>query len=731
MNETRGHLVFFAASRFSFVTTPGNLPRMLGIGDYLWRLLPANPILLRVIAVAGKRTRDLVVRCLYLGLLIVIVIAVIAGGSGTSGSSLTQLSVTSTNIFERLSYLQLGLVAMLAPIFTAGAITQEKDSQTYDILLSTPLTNGQIVLGSLFSRLFFVLALLISGIPIFSITQIFGGVAFSDVILSCAIAGVTALVTGALAIAIATFKVGTRRTIFSFYLFNAIYLVGGFLADSIPQLKIPLIDAGGMPAGASGLSWLTGLHPFLALRVVLDPIHYPPPTLAQLPETLRWWPASWLATSPVSFYLTLQAALSLLLVVPSIVLLRRLAQSTNTIQSQLAKLNPLKRGTAARKPRTVWSNPIAWREGVTKASAARSTVLRYGFILLGMIGAIILVIGHAREAETPTRWVDRGSYNPTAGTLTILGDQVYGVADNLVVRMNGNVATSDLLNKRHAIASNPLITTIGRGANATKVITQVDIRAIERQIKPATARRFLLGLVLVEVCAILLIITNAAASTVTREKEDGTLDLLLSTPITSYYYIWGKVRGLVSYVLPLLAVPVASCALFVIGDFIRLLNGSGEPWIVLPESILVLPPMLIVVAAFASLVGMNMSLRLRTTVWAVMSSVGIVLGVCGALGWCGWALLGSNVNGVTAAISAFSPFTVLMIMITPDEFGTDLSGVRRAVVGGFARGTVDQEVRFIASVFAIIATCVYAGVVWTMYKSMVKNFDMTIRKQSR
>ena len=55
--------------------------------------------------------------------------------------------------------------------------------------------------------------------------------------------------------------------------------------------------------------------------------------------------------------------------------------------------------------------------------------------------------------------------------------------------------------------------------------------------------------------------TNAAASTVTREKEDGTLDLLLTTPITSHYYIWGKLRGLVSFVLPLIAVPVVSALL--------------------------------------------------------------------------------------------------------------------------------------------------------------------------
>jgi hypothetical protein len=31
----------------------------------------------------------------------------------------------------------------------------------------------------------------------------------------------------------------------------------------------------------------------------------------------------------------------------------------------------------------------------------------------------------------------------------------------------------------------------------------------------------------------------------------------------------------------------------------------------------------------------------------------------------------------------------------------------------------------------MIAVAVYAAGIWTMYKSMVKNFDMTIRKQSR
>src|SRR5947207_14005152 len=162
---------------------------MLGITDYLWRLIPANPILLRVVEAGGKRRRDLFVRCGYLGLLILVVIFSLIASSGTlGGGSLGELAKVSSKLFQQMSYLQLALVALLAPIFTAGAITQEKDSQTYDILLTTPLTNGQIVLGSLMSRLFFVIALLISGIPIFSVTQIFGGVAVHNIAMSFAVA---------------------------------------------------------------------------------------------------------------------------------------------------------------------------------------------------------------------------------------------------------------------------------------------------------------------------------------------------------------------------------------------------------------------------------------------------------------------------------------------------------------------------------------------------------------
>src|SRR5687767_3898430 len=238
---------------------------MLGVGDYLWRLLPANPILLRVVEAGGKRKRDMFIRCGYLALLICIVIFALVTERSAVSATLSDLRAASQSIFEKMSFLQLGLVALLAPVFTAGAITQEKDSQTYDILLSTPLTNGQIVLGSLLSRLFFVIALLISGIPIFSITQIFGGVAINAIVMSFLIAAATTFVTGALAMAIATFKVGTRRTIFSFYMFIVIYLVGLYLLDMLPFFHFDVHLSDGSVV-RSNTSWLTAIHPFLALR---------------------------------------------------------------------------------------------------------------------------------------------------------------------------------------------------------------------------------------------------------------------------------------------------------------------------------------------------------------------------------------------------------------------------------------------------------------------------------
>ncbi|HSU69530.1 MAG TPA: ABC transporter permease subunit, partial [Tepidisphaeraceae bacterium] len=450
------------------------------------------------------------------------------------------------------------------------------------------------------------------------------------------------------------------------------------------------------------------------------------------------WPLGYLLSNPAGFYTSFMFFLSFVLVSPSIVLLRRLAQSTNTLRGWVLQKLRISTGDKTRKPRSVWSNPIAWREARTKASAARATLLRYGFIGLGLLGALVLVVRFATFAEPLyPDYIDANSYNPTTRALTIYRANNAGGAQTLPIQLDSNGSPSVFLVDQPVTDLNDVrghfSVTADIQRNAAHVpIAWAAVRAypIPRKLPAAQARQFLLGATTVELAVILLIVTNAAASTVTREKEDGTLDLLLSTPITSRYYIWGKLRGLVSFVLPLIAVPVLSVAFFVVYDLFRQFTNWDDPtfrWIVFPEAVLILPAMLIIVAAFAAILGMQMSLRCRTTVMAVMLSVGIVVGLCGALGWCGYQLLQSSAGpSIGVVVGAFSPFTLLTMLVDPytyaaRAFGLDSSGDPSAAA----------TARIVALVFSFIAVGAYTAIVWSMYKSMVKNFDMTIRKQSR
>lgn len=701
---------------------------MLGIADYLWRLLPANPILLRVVQTGGKRKRDMFIRCIYLGLLIAVVLFTIASGIG---NSLADLAKESADIFQKMSYLQLALVTLLAPVFTAGAITQERDSQTYDILLATPLTNGQIVLGSLLSRLFFVMALLVSGIPIFSITQIFGGVFISSIVLSFLLALSTAFVTGAMAMAIATLKVGTRRTVFTFAMGLMVYLGGTFMLDNVQLFHIICADHSGAPI-VSQTTWLTGLNPFLALRAIFGSSDYRTPE-AQLLSLPPWIAnstmLSWYWNSPSTFYISAMIAISFVLVMPSIILLRRLAQSTLSPQTVLLTWLHLARTGDRKKSRNVWNNPIAWREARTKGSAARAVALRWLFMAGGLGGAILLLVLHC-TTSVPAQWIEHGDYDIPNRALYIHDAQKdtslpITITEQTTVKFNGQ----DPLSRDHYLNGTFAVEHAITDPSDSSKATEIDLVDWPRRLSATETRQWLSSAAMLEFAIILLILTNAAASTVTREKEDGTLDLLLSTPITSRYYIWGKLRGLVSFVIPLLAVPVASALLFVIHDLCRWWIGrdSDFDWIVTPESLILLPAILVFVTAIAAILGMQMSLRMRTTVRAVMASIGIIAFIALSLSGCGTALIqrassGTDDNGmITLAIGAFSPFTLITLLIDPQSLDSSDYSSTGSPAG--ARITV---------AFGAVAALVAFGflIAW-MYRTMVKNFDMTIRKQSR
>ena len=194
---------------------------------------------------------------------------------------------------------------------------------------------------------------------------------------------------------------------------------------------------------------------------------------------------------------------------------------------------------------------------------------------------------------------------------------------------------------------------------------------------------------------------------ITRERESGTLELLLTTPLTQRYIIRGKLRGLISFTLPLLAVPAATLLLAAVADGIR---GENPP-IVLPEQAIILPVLMVVYSAFSCMLGLYMSLRCVRSVQAVLTSVSILLGLGFGLGLCGAGFLGSGVFGALIA-----PVTFVISLYSMLETGSV---------------SLSTDTRVAMTIGSVFAALLYGGIVTGLYKTMLREFDMTIRKQSR
>ncbi len=615
------------------------------LGKWLWYLIPANPILVRVVHGGSRRIRDLWYRFGYLLILFLVFLFSFMGSSSQMSGSLSEVAKTATQIFTFVSWTQLLLMCFLAPVFTAGAITQEKDAETFNILLTTPLSNAQIIFGSLLSRLFFVIMMLFSGLPIFCITMLYGGVTFRQILLSFTIAGATATITGSLAILISMLKVGTRRTIFSFYLLIGCYLMAVYLLGRAPFLAVPEapLDA----SGSRQMSWLTPLHPFLALEVGLSVV--PAPTLSDVAH--YGWPTKYLLAYPHGSYALITLLASLVMITCSMMFVRRGAREgemtwwTRVLQRVGLGANRAI-GERRRKPTRVWNNPIAWREATTRASAASSGVTRYGLIIGGLLAALAI----------------------------------------LIALISGRGITA--------------------GGGATGVFGVSD------------ARYYLMWLVQVQLVLILLVAANASATSMTKERESNTMDILLSTPLTSKAIVWGKLRGLIAYTLPILMVPLGSLLLFVGYDLVML--GRNTERVVHAEGVIELAGILLVYTALACVVGLQTSLKSKKTVRAVLVTVG-VLTIAGVLLFVIVDEIVSSVSEIGPGIAPFTPFTAVKALINGQ-------GDRGHSGYSFADRGSRRWMMFIGSAAAVAFYSLV--VVFPMYKSLVRNFDMTVRKQT-
>lgn len=613
---------------------------------WLLRQGPSNPIAVRLVQNASRRTKHMYIRAAYLAVMIVVMLwALLTSTQDTLAYQ--QLAQAGAGTFTRIAYLQILLICILAPVFLGGAIAQEASPRTWDILLTTPLSAGEIVLGNLFGRLLFILGLLFSSLPLFALTQYFGGVPGGAILASYLIAACAALLVGALAIALAVSRLVGKRAFFAFYIAIVSYLGVTLAIDAW------LVAGGKGAAGGTGVTHMTALNPFLALQSLLNPANYPR-AAAGSQEGLV---ARWMLERPVATFCLGSTILSILFMGVSTLTVRSGGLHTlGTDESGVSWTDRLfgRRSAAGeggegrhRAPRPVGVNPIAWREASSRNSQPAKIIARWTFVGMGFAFALGLIW-----------WYHRGSFSGTQFQFALLAT------------------------------------------------------------------------VWVELSVIALVAIMAAATAISREREDGTLDLLLTTPLTASSYLTGKLQGLLWYILPLLSVPLGT--LLLAGGYVLLKGFSREGGVevgpqtiggvpvmlpvILPEAGLLAAVAVLPFLAFCVMVGLQWSLKSRGTLGSIVGTVGVVGAISGVVGLCGWNAA-SGFAGVGPVFGALSPASLIASVITPGDRVSE-SLAKLGVPGA----------RVSLAVGAVVAAGVYSIVCYGIHAGMVRSFDVTVRR---
>jgi ABC-type transport system involved in multi-copper enzyme maturation permease subunit len=139
-------------------------------------------------------------------------------------------------------------VGLLTPAYVGGAVSEEKERKTLGFLLTTDLNNREIVLSKLASRLGNLCLLVLTGLPILSLTEFLGGVDPDLVLAGFAATALTMLSVGSLSILCSVYARKSVVAVLSIYTHVAFYV-----------------------AASSALMILMAVKPVIAGRQILFP----------------------------------------------------------------------------------------------------------------------------------------------------------------------------------------------------------------------------------------------------------------------------------------------------------------------------------------------------------------------------------------------------------------------------------------------------------------------------
>jgi ABC-type transport system involved in multi-copper enzyme maturation permease subunit len=320
-----------------------------------------GPIFSIEMITSARRTRYLVARLAYVLILFLILLM------GYSDFYWMQTDARAISrfvgeFFVVFSVLQLVVVVALTPAMVAGTISQEHERRTLDYLLTSQLTNSEIVLGKLAARLLHVGLVLIAGIPILFIVSLMGGIPPRQIVLAGAVTLLTLVTIGSLSMASSVWSRRTRDAVVKAYVLLLAVLI-------VPPI-VWVTTLGSSHWALDGLNRIAGeltdLNPFTIVGKV---------GAAQAMGTQST------LTSVLGPVAVAYGGLSLVAIVVSVLSVRRVY------------LNAANRGSRRRRFRLrIWRPGLGRWPMIWKELFAEQAMMRLGWLASGAMFLIIAII---------------------------------------------------------------------------------------------------------------------------------------------------------------------------------------------------------------------------------------------------------------------------------------------------------------------------------------------------
>lgn len=233
--------------------------------------LRVSPITAKELTGRIRSARAYTVLTVYLaivsGLAVLLYLVSFLSGPRTIGGS----GAVGAVVFYFLVGMQVLLVSFIAPAFTVGAISLERERKTFDVLRATMLVPSQIVWAKLIAALGFTLLLIFATLPLFSLAFLLGGVEPVELVIILCVVLSSALMFSLLGLYVSARSRTTTGAAIVTYAVTLGIVVGIPLAALIGSSTIQLAFSS-VSAGGRNTLLVNGFETLLTIAISFSPI---------------------------------------------------------------------------------------------------------------------------------------------------------------------------------------------------------------------------------------------------------------------------------------------------------------------------------------------------------------------------------------------------------------------------------------------------------------------------